>query len=84
MPEKEDYKRFCETAIQAAEQGRLPLGFQMDDGNELTLEAIQKFCIGFQRDTGLDITGHFFICSDCGRLHVLFEIDYSECDTMIQ
>ena len=80
-----DWNRFLASMIDAAEQDNLPVALQMDDISGLDLKDIQDVFNDFQNATGLDMTGHLFICPDCGRLHLLVEVDYKdEEETLIQ
>ena len=71
------YKRFCETMLEAAENGALPVSLQLDDTFGITCQDIGDLCNEFEKDTELELTAHFFVCHDCGKLHVIFEVDYS-------
>lgn len=80
-----DYKKFKEAMIEAAEEEELPVALQLNDTSKFTLNDFRDAFYEFQCDTGLDITGTFFICPDCGQLHVMVEVDYpEESNTMIQ
>lgn len=75
-----DYKKFVDSMIEAAEQDKLPVTLQMDDIKNFTLKDVQDMFVEFQKDTSLDIEGHLFMCSECGRLHLLVGVDYPEED----
>ena len=78
FPKEYDY--FKESMLGAAEEGALPIGLQLDDTDGLTLSDIRDLLYEFNLDTGLKIEGIFFVCEDCGKLHILFEIDYPDND----
>ncbi len=73
-----DYEKFKETMIAAAEEEELPIALQLNDTSKFTLKDFEDAFTEFERDTGLQITGSFFTCPDCGRLHVMVEVDYPE------
>ena len=81
-----DYEVFKDTMIVAAEEDRLPIALQLNDTSKFSLKDFEDAFAEFERDTGLQITGSFFICPDCGRLHVMVEVDYSELEenTLLQ
>ena len=73
-----EYKKFTESMISAAEEGELPVALQLDDIGSVTLKDIQEMFYDFKNDTSLDITGTLFLCNDCGRLHMITEVNYPE------
>ena len=73
-----DYKKFTQAMISAAEDDELPVALQLDDVKDYTLKDIQEMFYEFHRDTSLDIEGRLFLCDDCGKLHLLIEVDYPE------
>lgn len=74
----DDYDEIVENAISAAEEGDLPAGLQVDESIEYTIEDIRELLYRFHKDTGLDMTAVNFLCDQCGRMHLILEIDY--CD----
>lgn len=77
-----DYENFVNAMIEAAEEDELPIMLQLDDIKDYTLKDIQDMFFEFKQDTGLDIEGHLFTCEECGRLHLLLEVDYPEEDNL--
>lgn len=73
-----DYEKFKAAMIEAANEDTLPVALQLNEIKNYTLKDFEDTFAEFQRDTGLEITGSFFICQDCGQLHVLIEVDYPE------
>ena len=73
-----DYDYFVDSMIDAAEEDNLPVGLQLDDIKDFTLKDIQELFYEFKRDTSLDITGHLFTCNECGRLHLLLEVNFPD------
>ena len=73
-----DYNKFKEAMIEAAEDNGLPALLQMDDMKDITFKDVQDMFYEFQCDTGLEIEGHIFICDDCGRLHLVINVDYPD------
>ena len=71
-----DYKDFVESMVEAADEEELPVMLQLDDLKDYTLKDIQDMFFEFNRDTALEITGHLFLCDDCGKLHLLIKVDY--------
>ena len=81
-----EWNRFVGMMFDAAEQDALPLAFQVDDINLFSFKDIEDTFNDFKETTGLDVTGHMFLCPDCGKLHLMIEVDYDEEDedTLIQ
>ena len=75
-----EYENFKEAMLTAAEEDELPVALQLDEIKNFTLQDFQEAFYEFHVDTGLDITGTMFICPDCGRLHVLVEVNYPDED----
>ena len=75
-----DYQAFKEAMLEAAEEDTLPVLLEMKETCNFTLNDFQDLFYEFNLDTGLEITGHFFVCEDCGKLHVTIEVDYPEVD----
>lgn len=73
-----DYKKFKATMMNAAEAETLPVALQLNEIKDFTLKDFEQAFSEFQRDTGLDIVGSFFLCPDCGQLHVMIEVDYPQ------
>ena len=71
-----DYAKFTEAMVSAADEDELPVALQLDDLKDYTLKDFQDMFYEFKRDTGLDIVGTLFMCNDCGKLHLLIEVDY--------
>lgn len=70
------YRNFCDTMLEAANNESLPASLQLDDTFGMTCQDIGDLCYEFEKDTGLELTAHFFVCHYCGKLHVIFEVDY--------
>lgn len=81
-----DYEKFKESMLDAAYEEELPVVLQLEDIKDFTLKDIQDLFYDFRTDTSLDINGTLFMCPDCGRLHLLLEVDYPETDekTLLQ
>lgn len=73
-----DFVEFKEAMIESAEDGTLPAYLQLDDVRDFTLKDFQDAFYEFERDTGLSIAGSLFMCEECGRLHVMIEVDYPD------
>ena len=73
-----DYKAFTEAMVEAANDDDLPVALQLDDLKDYTLKDIQDMFYEFHRDTSLEITGNLFLCKDCGKLHLLVEVNYPD------
>ena len=73
-----DFEKFKEAMIEAAEDDSLPVALQLNEIKDFTLKDFEEAFSEFRLETGLDITGSFFCCPDCGRLHVVIEVDYPE------
>ena len=78
-----DYKKFKEAMLEAANDASLPVALQLNDIKKFTLKDFQDAFTEFRKDTGLDITGSFFLCPTCENLHVMIEIDYPQIDENI-
>lgn len=81
-----DYEKFKTAMTEAAKEDDLPVALQLQEIKDFTLKDIQEMFYEFHNDTGLDITGSLFLCDDCGKLHLMLEVDYPEAEegTMIQ
>lgn len=81
-----DYLKFKEAMIEAAEDDSLPIALQLNDIQKFTLKDFEDAFTEFRLDTGLDISGNFFLCPTCDHLHVMIEVDYPEVDehTLLQ
>ncbi len=73
-----EYQKFKEAMIKAAEDDSLPVMLQLNDVKDYALKDFEEAFFEFNQDTGLDISGMFFLCNDCGRLHVALEVNYPE------
>jgi len=81
----DDYNNFIRSVSIAAEMDNLPVAVQLDDVDKITINDIREFIYEFHRDTGFSMTATFFMCNECGCLHMIFEVDYDDNDnTMIQ
>ena len=69
-----DYHRFKENMIEAANDNNLPVVLQLDDIRDYTLKDLQDTFSEFSMDTGLEMNGSLFFCHDCGKLHLVLEI----------
>ena len=80
-----DYDKFIGAMIEAADEEELPLALQLNDIGDFTLKDFQDLFYEFHQDTSLDLHGTLFMCNDCGKLHLLLEVDYpEEEDTPVQ
>ena len=80
-----DYKKFKEMMIEAAEENELPMAVELNDISKFTLTDLQDVCFEFNRDTSLNMRGEFFLCQECGQMHVMLIVDYSdEEETLLQ
>ena len=75
-----EYKHFTASMIQAAEEGALPVCLHLNDIGNYTLKDFQDAFQDFTNDTCLAIEANMFLCDDCGKMHVLVEIDYPDVD----
>lgn len=73
-----DYNKFKEAMVNAAEEENLPVALQLNELKNFTLKDFEDTFTEFRRDTGLDISGSFFICQECGQLHTIIEVDYPQ------
>ena len=73
-----EYKRLCETMTEMAENDALPVTFKLEEIRDLSCQDIGDLCNEFERDTDLEMTAHVFVCHDCGRTHIIFEVDYKD------
>ena len=71
-----DYETFCAKVKQAAEFDALPFTVEMRYIPTLTLEDLNATCHFFQQDTGYDLTGNFYYCEECGKMHLFLTADY--------
>ena len=77
-----DYQRFKENMIEAANDNSLPIALQMDDVRDFTLKDLQDAFSDFNMDTGLEMNGSLFLCRDCGKLHLVLEISRDRMEDM--
>ena len=77
-----DYQRFKENMIEAANDNSLPVVLQMDDIRDYTLKDLQDAFTEFSMDTGLEMNGSLFFCHNCGKLHLLLEISRDRMEDM--
>ncbi len=75
-----DYESLKSAMLEAAENGNLPLTLQLTSPTKFNFQNFQDLFMDFEYDTGLIMTGTFFICNDCGELHVMIEVDYPDED----
>ena len=81
----DEYPDFVETMINAAEDDELPIALHINESVDITTNDLYDLMYEFHRDTGLDMVTTLFICNDCGRLHAVVEVNYSDDEnTMIQ
>ena len=73
-----EYKHFCETMLEAAEEGSLPITLQLKSTFGVTCQDIGDLCFDFEHDTDLKLSAHLFLCDECNSLHAMFEVDYPE------
>lgn len=71
-----DYEKFTEAMTDAANDHELPVTLQMDDVEDFTLKDFQDALYEFNRDTGLELSGSFFYCRDCGKMHIRLAVDW--------
>ena len=67
---------FCESMLVAADHEDLPIQFNFEAASILTCKDIEGIMSDFKRITGLEITGNFFMCNECEKIHITFEVDY--------
>ena len=80
-----DYQKFKDAMIEAAEEDELPVALSLENVRDFTLKDLQDLFYEFHLDTSLDLTGQLYICKDCGKLHLVLEVNYPEEEnTMIQ
>ena len=81
-----DYEKFKTYSLEAAEEENLPIAFQLDNLDDFSFNDFQDMFYEFTCDTGLEITGTIFTCNDCGKLHLLVEVNYpySEEESILQ
>ena len=72
------YSEFCEAMIAAAEKDALPISIVVENTFGMTFQDISDLCKEFEKDTGLELTGHLFMCHECNQLHVQLDVDYPE------
>jgi len=77
-----DYQRFKENMIEAANDNDLPVVLQLDDIRDYTLKDLQDTFSEFSMDTGLEMNGSLFFCHNCGKLHLLLEISRDRMEDM--
>ena len=70
-----DYPKFKKAMIEAADEDNLPVGMQLDDIDDFTLKDLQDIFSEFSQDTGLEMHGSLFFCHDCGKLHLVVEVN---------
>jgi len=70
----DDYERFKEAMISAANEDDLPVSLQLNDIRDFTLKDFQDAFSDFSMETGLEMNGSLFFCHDCGKLHLVLEI----------
>ena len=76
-----DYDKFKDAMVEAAGQDDLPVMLELKtDISEFSFSDFQDLLTEFKYDTGLEMTGHFYTCPDCGMLHVMLEVDYADED----
>ena len=71
-----DYRKFAESMMAAAEEGSLPITLQLEDLKDYTLKDLQDLFVDFRQDTDLEICGHLLMCEDCGKMHLQLEVDH--------
>ena len=76
----ETYITLCEQSLEAAEDETLPMNLKLEETFGLTFQDISDLFHDFINDTGLDITGDFYMCDECNKLHLNLRIDYPEDD----
>ena len=64
--------------VLAAENDPLPQAFQLDEVAGIMCSDIGDLCRRFEKDTELELTANLFVCRDCGKTHIRFEVDYKE------
>ena len=73
-----DYKDFVDAMIEAAEEDELPIMLELKDPERFTWKDFKDMMYEFKRDTSLDITCNFFLCNDCGQMHLFVEVDFPD------
>ena len=69
-----DYERFKEAMIRAADADELPVRLQLEEIRDYTLKDLQDAFSDFSMETGLEMEGSLFLCRDCGRMHLQLEV----------
>lgn len=77
-----DYQKFKENMIEAANHDDLPIAMQLDDIRDFTLKDLQDAFSDFSMDTGLEMNGSLFFCHDCEKLHLVLEISRDRMEDM--
>ena len=72
--DKYGYDGFIKEMIMAAQNGELPVCFDYQEADNLTLYDIKQFSQLFFRDAGLTLTCQLATCPDCGKLHCLLNV----------
>ncbi len=72
---KEAYDEFVETMILAADYESLPMSYQVEQPETLTMNDIRQFSKRFKQDTGLNIEFNFSTCDHCDKLHCIMIVD---------
>ena len=70
----DDYERFKEAMILAANEDDLPVSLQLNDIRDFTLKDFQDAFSDFNMETGLEMNGSLFFCHDCRKLHLMLEV----------
>ena len=75
-----EYELFVDSMCDAAEDDKLPVGLSYKDDKvkDLSLQDIHDLMYDFYNDTGLDLRAMFFMCSECGQLHLLLKVDWPD------
>lgn len=70
----DDYECFKENMISTANENDLPVILQLNDIRDFTLKDFQDAFYEFGMETGLEMSGTFFFCHNCGKLHLMIEV----------
>ena len=74
---EKDFEKFEASMLAAEANGNLPIAFQYEQPEELTVNDIKLFSERFKEDTGLPIKFQLETCVDCGNLHCIIFVGLS-------
>ena len=73
-----EYNGFVLAALFLAANDKLPHVLDFDDLKkvDLSFDSMEKFCVKFREDTGLNASFHFLACESTNKLQRYLIIDY--------